>query len=105
MNFEDAVKTCFNKYACFEGRACRSEYWYFCLFNSIAGLVIGIICGVISAIINTPASAALGIIYTLAVLLPSLGVAVRRLHDVGKSGWFLLINLIPYIGEIGRAHV
>ena len=93
MNFVDAVKTCFNKYACFEGRACRSEYWYFCLFNVIASWVVSLVF----TLIGVPA---LAYVYTLAVFLPSLAVVVRRLHDIGKIGWFWLIGFIPLIGGI-----
>lgn len=89
MNFVDAVKTCFSKYACFEGRACRSEYWYFCLFNFLLGIVCGALLGKIGSSI-----------VSLALFIPSLAVAVRRLHDVGKSGWFYLLCLIPLIGWI-----
>ncbi|MEU5277949.1 DUF805 domain-containing protein [Streptomyces asoensis] len=81
------------KYAVFGGRARRQEYWMFTLFSVIISIVIAII----DAVIGT---SALGIIYTLAVLLPSLGVAVRRLHDTDRSGWWILIGLIPLVGAI-----
>lgn len=77
------------KYAVFEGRATRSEYWYFFLFNLVISIIIGLL--------DVPA---LGFLYSLAVLIPSLAVGVRRLHDVGKSGWWLLIGLIPVVGWI-----
>lgn len=88
MKFVDAVKTCLNKYACFEGRACRSEYWYFTLFNFLVSIVFGAILGKLAGIVS------------LALFIPGLAVAVRRLHDIGKSGWFYLICLIPVIGTI-----
>jgi uncharacterized membrane protein YhaH (DUF805 family) len=75
------------KYAVFKGRARRKEYWMFVLFNIIIGLILGFI-GI------------LGTLYMLAVLLPSLAVGVRRLHDAGRSGWWLLIGLVPIIGGI-----
>ena len=72
------------KYTVFTGRARRSEYWYFALFNLIISFVLGLVGGFIGNTI-------LGTIYTLAVLLPGIAVAIRRMHDVGKSGWFMLI--------------
>ncbi|MEX0918893.1 MAG: DUF805 domain-containing protein [Candidatus Paceibacterota bacterium] len=83
------------KYAVFSGRSQRAEYWYFNLFN----IIIATILGIISAIVGDDFSI-LGLLYALAVFLPTLGVSVRRLHDIGKSGWMLLISLIPLIGWI-----
>ena len=87
------------KYAVFDGRAERSEYWYFVLFNVIIGCVLGLIEGLVGI---TPEAdySVLAIIYTLAVLLPTIGVSIRRLHDTGHSGGWLFINLIPFIGGI-----
>ena len=84
-------------YATFKGRASRSEYWYFVLFNIIALFVLGFILGFIGRQdkIND-----LTILYQLAIILPSIAVGVRRIHDVGKSGWFTLIpiyNLILFV--------
>lgn len=78
------------KYAVFEGRATRSEFWYFVLFNIIVSIGLGAVNHVIFGQKNI-----LGLAYSLAVFLPSLGVSVRRLHDTGKSGWFLLVAYIP----------
>ena len=83
------------KYAVFTGRARRKEYWMFYLFNMIASFLLGFIDGLIGI-------QALSTIYMLAVIVPSLGVAIRRMHDVGKSGWFALIpiyNLILALTE------
>ena len=87
------------KYAVFKGRAGRKEYWYFVLFNFIIGFVLGFIEGLvgITTVMYFPV---LGLIYTLAILLPGLGVTVRRLHDTGRSGWWLFISFIPLIGPI-----
>ncbi|MDP3761704.1 MAG: DUF805 domain-containing protein [Ramlibacter sp.] len=82
-----AVKTCFNKYADFSGRAARPEFWWFFLFQIVVLLVARIIGGDI-----------LYGLVALALLLPSLAVGARRLHDIGKSAWFLLLALIPLIG-------
>ena len=83
------------KYAEFNGRARRAEYWYFFLFN----IIISIVLGIVSSIIGDK-SGVLGGLYGLAVLIPVIGVGIRRLHDIGKSGWMLLISLIPLIGWI-----
>ena len=77
-------------YATFSGRARRSEYWYFVLVNVIISVVFGFVGG----LIQVPQ---LANIYTLAVLIPSIAVGVRRMHDVGKSGWFLLIPIYNLI--------
>lgn len=77
-------------YATFSGRARRSEYWYFFLFNMIISFVLGVIGGLTEMIF-------LGNIYSLAVLIPGIAVGVRRMHDVGKSGWFLLIPIYNLI--------
>ena len=80
-------------YAGFEGRARRSEYWYFMLFNILISWGLGIL-GVATEI---KALALVGNLYSLAVLLPGIAVAVRRMHDVGKSGWFILIPIYNLI--------
>lgn len=88
------------QYAVFSGRARRKEYWYFVLFNVIAGFILGFIDG-ITGMFNAEAGIGLlGIIYSLAVIIPSIAVAVRRLHDTGRSGWWLLIGFIPLIGAL-----
>jgi len=91
---------CIKQYADFSGRARRKEYWMFTLFNIIFAIVAMIIDNVVGT-----ASPELGYgvfygLYALAVFIPGLAVAVRRLHDVGKSGWMILIALIPLIGAI-----
>ena len=88
MSFGEAIKSCFSKYATFSGRARRSEYWYFFLFNFLIGFVLGLILQ------------PLAYVYTLATLLPSLAVCFRRMHDIGKSGAYLLLALIPIVGAI-----
>jgi uncharacterized membrane protein YhaH (DUF805 family) len=82
-----------NKYADFNGRARRSEYWYFVLFNFLIGTAVGVVTGLIG--IDW-----LSYIYSVALLVPGIAVGVRRLHDIGKSGWWLLISFIPLIGGI-----
>lgn len=80
-------------YAVFQGRARRKEYWMFTLFTVIVSLILSIIDQMIGMQV-------LATIYSLVVLLPSLGVCVRRLHDIGKSGWWFLIAFIPVVGAI-----
>ncbi len=84
----------FRQYADFSGRARRTEYWMFALFNIIIGSIL------LAIDLGLGTYGALYSIYGLVVLIPGLAVAVRRLHDVGKSGWFLLVGLIPIIGAI-----
>ncbi|MEH6563744.1 MAG: DUF805 domain-containing protein [Halopseudomonas sp.] len=81
------------KYAVFQGRARRSEYWFFILFNIIAMTILGAVDYALGMQILAP-------IYVLATFLPSLAVAVRRFHDTGRSGWWVLIALVPLIGSI-----
>ena len=77
-------------YATFKGRASRSEYWYFVLFNIIFSIVLGFVSGIVDLPI-------LYTIYSVVLLIPSIAVAVRRMHDVGKSGWFILIPIYDLI--------
>jgi uncharacterized membrane protein YhaH (DUF805 family) len=84
MNFVEATKAGFNKYVTFSGRAARSEYWFWTLFTVIASIVAGILDAIVGFGI-------IGTIVSLAVLLPSIAVAVRRLHDLDRTGWWILI--------------
>lgn len=76
------------KYVVFTGRAQRAEFWWFVLINFIIAVVLGWISETLSSI------------YGLAVLLPAIAVSIRRLHDTGKTGWWILLNLLPIIGTI-----
>jgi uncharacterized membrane protein YhaH (DUF805 family) len=84
------------KYAQFSGRARRKEYWMFAFVN----IIIFVILGILGYFVNGQIGGIIGGIYGLLVLIPSLAVLVRRLHDIGKSGWWILIGLVPFIGEI-----
>jgi len=88
------------KYAVFDGRARRMEYWYFFLFNMIFAIVAMILDNVLGIAIEGLGYGPIYLLYCLALLLPGLAVSVRRLHDVGKSGWFFFIVLIPIVGPI-----
>lgn len=76
------------KYVVFTGRSRRAEFWWFVLFNLIISMVLSFVWELLSTL------------YGLAVLLPAIGVGIRRLHDTGKTGWWLLLNFIPLIGTI-----
>ena len=100
MDFQTAVKTCLTKYATFEGRAHRPEYWWFVLFGTLLQLVGSTIdAGLLGFEMGGgPVAGIAG----LAVMLPWLAVAVRRMHDIDRSGWWLLICLLPVIGQLVR---
>ena len=88
------LKVVRDNYASFSGRARRKEYWMFLLFN----MIFAIVAGIADSILGT--SGGIYLVYLLAIIIPSWAVSIRRLHDVGKSGWFALITLIPLIGGI-----
>lgn len=87
-------------YAVFNGRARRSEYWFFALFNVIALVLAAILDNLLGTAIEGVGYGAFYIIYSLAVILPSLGLLIRRLHDTGRSGFWIFIGLIPLVGGI-----
>ncbi|MBX9458259.1 MAG: DUF805 domain-containing protein [Rhizobium sp.] len=94
MDFATAVKTVvMQKYASFSGRAIRSEYWWFVLAYIIAYIVLAIVDYVLGVQLLTA-------ILSLGLLIPSIAVGVRRLHDLDKSGWWLLLGLVPLVGLI-----
>ena len=100
MTFAEAVETCLvKKFVSFSGRARRSEYWYFTLFSLIVSMAASIIGGMLfvhhEGDVNLLSS-----LLSLVLFLPGLGVAIRRLHDIGKSAWWYLIIFVPMIGWI-----
>ena len=88
MSFSDAIRICFGKYADFTGRASRPEFWWFVLFILLVDVALLAIARL------------LWFLFALAVLLPRLAVAVRRLHDTDRSGWWLLLAFVPVVGAI-----
>ena len=93
MNLQEAVRSVLSQYAGFTGRARRSEYWFWTLAVIIASIVASILDSIIGAQI-------FGIVLILATIVPGIAVGIRRLHDISKSGWFLLSWLIPLVGAI-----
>lgn len=93
-------KVVFENYANFNGRARRSEYWYFALMNFIVLIVAAVLDSTLGLNFSPLPYGYLYLVVALATFIPGLAVAVRRLHDVGKSGWFYFIALIPIIGAI-----
>ena len=94
MSFTEAVKSGFDNYVNFNGRARRSAYWYWTLFSVLASIVANIIDAVVGS------APIFSLLVGLGLLLPGLAVSVRRLHDTDRSGWWILIGLIPIIGWI-----
>jgi uncharacterized membrane protein YhaH (DUF805 family) len=94
VGFAEAVKSVIGKYADFSGRARRSEYWFWTLAVGLGYVVAIILASVAKPLLF------LAVICYLGIVVPSLAVGVRRLHDTGKSGWFLLLGLIPLLGGI-----
>lgn len=85
------LKVVRDNYANFNGRARRKEYWMFLLINFIISILIGVVAGFLARTTNITYFAFLSTLYSLAVMIPSIAVAVRRVHDSGKSGWFVLV--------------
>lgn len=97
MDFVGAIQAGFRNYVNFNGRASRSEYWYWVLFVIIVGLVAGVID---VATVGNAQFGPVGSLTSLGLLLPNIGISVRRLHDLDKTGWFILLVLIPLVGAI-----
>lgn len=100
MGFGEAVSSCFKQFATFRGRARRSEYWFFALFCFIIGVVARIIDSMLFTGEDGTVTQIVGSITSLVLLLPTLAVSWRRMHDIGRSGAWYFINLIPIVGWI-----
>lgn len=100
MNFQTAVATCLRNYVTFSGRASRPEYWYFFLFSILVSLGLSILDSAMFGPMDGMGggNGPLASLFSLAIFLPSLAVGVRRLHDSDRSGWWLLLVLIPVLG-------
>ena len=101
MTFQDAVRTCLQvKYSDFSGRARRSEYWFFALFN----VILSVVANMLNSLLHLPNIGFLGgllpLVISLALLVPGIAVGIRRLHDTGRSGLWLLIAFVPVVGAI-----
>ncbi len=92
--------TVLKKYAVFSGRARRKEFWFFVLFNLLVSLVLGIFDGLLGTARVGDDVGLLGAVYGLVVLVPGIAVMVRRLHDIGRTGWWVLIGFVPLVGTI-----
>lgn len=99
MNFQTAIQTCFEKFATFSGRAARSEFWYFVLFTILGSAAAGIVDGLFFGF-GPEDPSRIASLFSLVVLIPTISVTVRRLHDQNRSGWWYWLFLIPLIGWI-----
>jgi uncharacterized membrane protein YhaH (DUF805 family) len=86
LEFQEAVRVCFAKYVDFEGEASRSEFWWFFLFTGVVSFALALVSNKLSGL------------FSLAVLVPFIAVTVRRLHDTNRSGWWVLIWILPVVG-------
>jgi len=100
MDFQQAIQSGFSNYANFNGRAARSEFWYWQLFVTIGGLAGELLDLVVSYGVLDIGGSPLSILFWLATFIPNLAVMVRRLHDTDRGGWWLLLFFIPLIGPI-----
>jgi uncharacterized membrane protein YhaH (DUF805 family) len=98
MTFTDSIRTCFQKYVVWQGRASRAEFWWFALFVFVGNMVLG--AGSISMMSYGAGAGSLSGIFALGTFLPYLSVLVRRLHDTDKSGWWFWVILVPMVGWI-----
>ena len=88
MTFQESIRVCFSKYADFNGKASRPEYWWFMLFVILASLALSMVGPLLAGL------------FSLGTLLPSIAAAARRLHDTNRSGWWQLISFVPVVGLI-----
>lgn len=97
VEFTEAIRSGFQNYVTFSGRARRAEYWWWTLFYILMSVVAAFADYALASSSRLPL---VGLIFFLVAMLPYLSVAVRRFHDIGKSGWWVLIPLIPLVGSL-----
>ena len=100
MGFMEAVQSCLSKYTTISGRARRAEYWWFYLFTLIITIVAAVLDGMVGVMTAGFGAGIFSIIVILGIILPSICVTVRRLHDQDRSGWWILVAFVPAIGAI-----
>ena len=105
MGFAEAVKSFWSNYATFKGRARRSEYWFIQLFLiitnvAVAAIDLALMNGDVDRFIANGGGGIVGLVWILVTIVPALAVLVRRLHDTGKSGWWVLMGFVPFAGAI-----
>jgi len=99
MTMMQAVNICFSKYFTFSGRARRAEYWWFALFLIIVSIALGVLDGLLFGM-SMESGGPLGALFSLATIIPSIAAGARRLHDIDRTGWWLLMFFVPMIGWI-----
>jgi uncharacterized membrane protein YhaH (DUF805 family) len=99
MGFTQAIASGFSKYVTFSGRAARSEFWYWVLFTVLASVILSVVDGMVFGM-GQDSVGVLGGLFSLGTILPSIAMAVRRLHDTDRSGWWYLLIFVPIIGWI-----
>lgn len=105
MNFTAAIRSFWSRFADFKGRSRRSEYWYVQLFLvvtnlAVAGIDLALMDGDLDRFIANGGGGIVGLIWIFATIVPALAVLIRRLHDTGRTGWWALVGLVPFVGAI-----
>ena len=105
MNFSTAVRSFWSHYATFTGRSRRSEYWFVQLFLVLTNIAVGVIDlilmdGDVDRFIANGGGGIVGLVWILVTIVPALAVLVRRLHDIGRSGWWAVTGFVPIVGAI-----
>ena len=105
MGFGEAIKSFWSNYATFKGRSRRSEYWWIQLFLvltnlAVAAIDLALMNGDVDRFIANGGGGIVGLVWILVTIVPALAVLIRRLHDTGKSGWWVLIGFVPFVGTI-----
>ena len=100
MGFQEAVKSFFSRWSDFKTRSSRSEYWWSYLGIMLISLVVGFVIGLLGTVLGDTISGILMLIFYVIIIVPSIAIGVRRLHDHDKSGWWYLIALVPILGGL-----